>query len=452
MRDILHSIRDQRLTEWAAWQGRLVVWSAAVLAGLLVVGFSELTDRAIKLFFHWLTYGAWVPLLTLPLGGMAVVWLTRRHFAGAEGSGIPQAVAALETDVPALRDRLLSLRVIVGKILLGTAALGSGFSTGREGPCVQVGAGIMYAARRWLPSAFYFSPQQLIVAGGAAGIAAAFNTPLAGVVFAIEELSRGFEQRTSGIVLTAIVLAGLVAISIFGNHTYFGRIAVPEIDSRIVLAVVFSGLLCGLAGGFFGRLLSAGGRPWGGHLGRFRARHPVLFAGLCGLVVALTGLATHGIVYGSGYVQTQNMLEHGVSMPWYYPVAKFLATMVSFFSGIPGGIFAPTLAIGAGIGHDIAPLFHDVAPAAVLALCMTAFLAAVTQAPITAFIIVMEMIDGHAMVISLIAVALIARLVSGVFSKPLYHTLVHNLVRWAPERKQPEAAGPVATDNPAPSA
>lgn len=434
MRDILHSIRDQRLHERDAWQARLVVWGAAVLAGLLVVGFSALTDRAIRFFFTCLTYGSWIPLLTLPLGGMAVVWLTRRHFAGAEGSGIPQAMAALETDMPALRDRLLSPRVILGKIMLGTAALGSGFSTGREGPCVQVGAGIMYAARRWLPSALHFSPRQLIVAGGAAGIAAAFNTPLAGIVFAIEELGRGFEQRTSGIVLTAIVLAGLVAISVLGNHTYFGRIAVPGIDAGIVLAVIFSGLLCGLAGGFFSRVLTASGRPWGGHLGRLRQRRPVLFAGLCGLVVALIGMATHGTVYGSGYVQTQAMLEHGGQMPWFYPLAKCAATLVSFFSGIPGGIFAPTLAIGAGIGHDVALLLHDVAPPAVLALCMTAFLAAVTQAPITSFIIVMEMIDGHAMVISLIAVALIARLVSGVVSRPLYHTLVHNLLHWAPER------------------
>lgn len=433
MRDILHSLRDHRLHEWEAWQERLIVWGAAIIAGLMIVGFSELTDQAIRFFFRHVAITPWLPLLTLPLGGMTVVWVTRRFFPGAEGSGIPQVIAALETGSPALRERLLSLRVVIGKILLGTAALGSGFSTGREGPCVQVGAGIMHAARRWLPAASQVSALQLIVAGGAAGIAAAFNTPLAGIVFAIEELSRGFEQRTNSIVLAAIVIAGLVAISLLGNHTYFGRITVTTIDDHIVVAVIFCGLFCGLIGGFFSRLLTASGRPWRGHLGKFRQRHPVLFAGLCSLVVALIGFSCHGLVYGSGYLQTQAMLEQGAGMPWYFPLAKIAATVASFFSGIPGGVFAPTLAIGAGIGHDITPVFTEVAPAAVLALCMTAFLAAVTQAPITSFIIVMEMIDGHAMVISLIAVALVARLVSGIISRPLYPALVSNLLAWAPE-------------------
>ncbi|MGH8494398.1 MAG: chloride channel protein [Moraxellaceae bacterium] len=448
MRDILKSIREQRLHQWETWQTRLVVWTAALVTGLVIVAFSEITDSAIRFFLKQAQTRSWLPLLTLPLGGMAVVWCTRRFFAGAEGSGIPQAVAALETTEPALRERLLSLRVVAGKIGLGAVALGSGFSTGREGPCVQVGAAIMHSARRWLPTNSHVTPAQLIIAGGAAGIAAAFNTPLAGIVFAIEEMHRGYEQRSSSVALAAIVIAGIVAISLMGNHTYFGRIAVGTIDSKIVSAVIFCGLLCGVAGGFFSRLLCASGRPWRGHLGKLRRLHPVLFAGLCGLVVALIGVTTDSTVYGSGYAQTQALLEQGASQPWYYPLAKMGATIASFFSGIPGGIFAPTLAIGAGLGHDIAPIFHNVVPAAILALCMAGFLAAVTQAPITSFIIVMEMIDGHAMVISLIAVALIARLVSGLISKPLYTVLVHNLLRWAPETRTENPSLPGAEQKP----
>ncbi len=437
--DILKSIREQRLHKWEAWQTRLVVWTAALLTGLVIVAFSELTDNAIRFFLKQADAHAWLPLLTLPLGGMGVVWCTRRHFAGAEGSGIPQAVAALE--VPALRDRLLSLRVVAGKIGLGAIALGCGFSTGREGPCVQVGASLMHSARRWLPANSHVTASQLIIAGGAAGIAAAFNTPLAGIVFAIEEMSRDYEQRSSSVALAAIVIAGIASISLLGNHTYFGRITVSNIDSHIIGAVIACGLLCGIVGGSFSRLLCASGRPWRGHLGRLRRLHPLLFAGLCGLLVALLGLGTDGSVYGSGYAQTQALLEQGASLPWYYPLAKIGATMASCFSGIPGGIFAPTLAIGAGIGHDLAPAFHTVMPAAILALCMTGFLAAVTQAPITSFIIVMEMIDGHEMVISLIAVALIARLVSGLFSRPLYGVLVHNLLQGAPEMQATTPAG-----------
>lgn len=122
------------------------------------------------------------------------------------------------------------------------------------------------------------------------------------------------------------------------------------------------------------------------------------------------------------------------------------ATALSFFSGIPGGIFAPTLSVGAGIGRDLQPLLGNVAPSAIIALSMAGFLAAMTQAPITSFIIVMEMVDGHAMVISLIAVAMLARLISGLISRPLYPTLAHDLMHRAPERRRAAVRREATTD------
>ncbi|MEO7495854.1 MAG: chloride channel protein, partial [Massilia sp.] len=153
---------------------------------------------------------------------------------------------------------------------------------------------------------------------------------------------------------------------------------------------------------------------------RLRARRPVLFAGLCGLLVALIGVAGDGACFGSGYATTRALVEGGAPLPAIFAPMKFVATWLTAWSGAPAGIFAPALAIGAAIGNDVALLFPQVPMAALIALGMVGFLAAVTQAPLTAFIIVMEMVDGHSMVLSLMACALVSTAVSRIISPPLY--------------------------------
>ncbi len=427
LREIIEALKSSKLADFHAWRGRLVVWLAAAMAGYVVVLFAQATEHAIALFFTLRESAWWLPVLLTPLGGMAIVWVTNRWFAGARGSGIPQTIAALQDDAdPAGRSRLVSLKLAIGKIVLGVGALGAGFSAGREGPSVQVGASVMFAFRRFLPPDFSVHPRHLILAGGAAGISAAFNTPLAGIVFAIEELGRRFEQKTNGVIITAIVLSGLVAISIQGNYTYFGNLAVGGIDKRIILPVIICSIVCGVAGGVFSRTLIESTRPAKGCTARLRALHPIWWAGFCGLMVALLGMVSQGAAHGSGYLHTREMLAGGSEAAWMYAPVKYLATIFTYLSGVPGGIFAPSLSIGAGIGNDLIPWVgqHHM-PAAIYALCMAAFLAAVTQAPITSFIIVMEMIDGHEMVISLMLAALIAAIVSRLFSPPLYSTLAN---------------------------
>ncbi|GAB3251955.1 chloride channel protein [Chitinimonas naiadis] len=432
MQDIYEAIRRHRLHDPASWLERLVVWSAAAGVGLVVVLFARLSEWAGNSFNALQAQWYWAPLLLTPLGGMLVLGLLRWGFQGAEGSGIPQTIAALQAGGDeALTGRFVSLRIALGKVGLGIMAVGAGFSTGREGPSVQVGASLMYAVRGLLPQSSVIEYRHLLVAGGAAGIAGAFNTPLAGIVFAIEELSRRYEQGTNGILLTAIVLAGMMSISLQGNYLYFGHFTVPAIDHRIILPVLFCALICGIAGGLFSRALLWSSQSLG-WLGRWRQTYPIRFAGLCGLLVALLGLLTHGAVHGSGYSTTQAMLQDPAGVSVIYAPAKLLATLLSYFSGVPGGIFAPSLAVGAGIAHDLLPLIgNDVAAASIYALCMAGFLAAVTQSPITACIIVMEMIDGHEMVLSLMAVTLIGSLIAKLFSPALYHTLAHRQLEQA---------------------
>jgi H+/Cl- antiporter ClcA len=412
--------RDLRL-----WATRAIVVAAACVAGLTVVAFTWLGEEALGLFMKVVQLHPWVTLVWTPLCAAAIVWITRRYFAAAAGSGIPQVMAALDPTAPApVQGKLVSLKLSVAKVALTTWGLLAGLSLGREGPSVQVAAGIMLTARRWLPERTSVTAHGLLVAGGAAGIAAAFNTPLAGIMFAIEELSRTPEQRSSGLLMSAIVLAGLMAVSVYGNATYFGIIHASGIDLSLLLPGLLVAVISGGLGGLFSRLLQASlsgnGRDF---MSRLRGARPVLFAALCGLLVAVIGFVSGGATFGSGYSHTRDMVAGLETAPALFLLLKFVATWLTTWSGVPAGIFAPSLAIGAAIGNDIALLLHAPNATALIALGMVGFLAAATQAPLTSFIIVMEMVDGHSMVLSLMACAMVARTVSRVISAPLYSVL-----------------------------
>jgi len=419
------AIWRREFANWPVWVSRVVVLAYAVLAGLVVVAFTWLSEQALEHFYVIASKGWWVTLIWMPAITALVVWLTLKFAVGAGGSGIPQVIATLES-ATAKKDRSLfvSTRLSLAKMLLTALGLLGGLSLGREGPSVQIAAGVMHNARRWLPSRSAVSEHGLLVAGGSAGIAAAFNTPLAGVVFAIEELSRKPEQRSSGLLVSAIVLAGLIAVSAYGNSTYFGVIRVPEVSWELLSPGLVTAIVAGLAGGLFSRLVivSLGGTS-ADRISRFRRAHPVWFGAACGLVLAVIALVSGGATYGGGYEQTKALLEQQGQQSPMYALLKFVATWITTWSGVPGGIFAPCLAVGAALGSDIAQLMSYPHAPALIALGMAGFLAAVTQAPLTSFIIVMEMVDGHAMVLSLMTSALLASATSRLISTPLYSAL-----------------------------
>ncbi len=440
---VFYAIR-QELYDWRLWTGRAVVLAFAALAGLVVVGFTWLTEQAFAQFLWLKSSYWWSPLLWTPLSTVAIVWLMRRYAIGATGSGIPQVMATLSPEVSKEHVSLyVSLRLTIAKILLASWGFLAGLSLGREGPSVQVAAGVMRHARRWLPAQSQVSAQGLMMAGGAAGIAAAFNTPLAGVMFAIEELTRKSEHRSNGLLLAAIVLGGMMAVSVHGNATYFGVIRVENLSMALLLPGLLVAVSCGLAGGLFARLvvlsLSGQSNDW---FSRLRLRSPLRFAAACGLAVALLGLASHGATYGSGYDYTREMLEGNASESPFYVLLKFVATWITSWAGVPAGIFAPSLAIGGALGNDVAQLTSYANAPTLMALGMAAFLAAVTQAPMTAFIIVMEMVDGHALVLSLMASALVASGVSRLISAPFYTSLAQLQLQRLPlrddQKKSPE--------------
>ncbi|WP_421693529.1 chloride channel protein [Aestuariivirga sp.] len=390
-------------------------------------GFATLADTTqawFRRFEHGYSGLIW---FTAPAGFALIAYLARRYFPNSQGSGIPQCIAAGETANDALRQRLLSFRVAAGKVMLTAAGFLFGASIGREGPSVQVGASLMWGLRSSLEK----EHKALILAGSAAGIAAAFNAPLAGVVFAIEELSRSFEARTSGLILTATILAGAAAMAVTGNYDYFGETTGTISHWQDWLSLGVIAIAGGLLGGLFSRAVIA--MAFNPVLRRVTgaARRPILFAAACGFVVALCGWLSGGLTYGAGYQEAFDIIHHDSSVAWFYVPLKILATTASAVSGIPGGLFSPSLSVGAGIGAVAAEWlpFSAGSETQFALLGMAAYLTGVVQSPITSVVIMAEMTGNNRMVLPLLACAIVAQAVSrAVCPTSIYHALAEGFL------------------------
>lgn len=242
------------------WTANLVFMLGGAIVGLVAVFMAVTSEWANHTFFQMVEQNSYLPFVVSPLGLILIVYLTRKFFPGSEGSGIPQVVATLELGHERERSVLLTLRIAAGKVLLCIMGLLSGASIGREGPTVHVGAAIMFSMRHFVRFRLYDMERVLIIAGGAAGVSAAFNTPLAGIVFAIEELSRSFEVRTRGLMLACVMVAAIIAISILGNYTYFGESSAVIEMNDAVIPVLVCGIMCGFLGGGFSLMLIHGSR------------------------------------------------------------------------------------------------------------------------------------------------------------------------------------------------
>ena len=417
-------MRIKNLLSIPHWKSRLLLWGAAAAVGAAAVTFAEIADLAQlalrRLLHHW----SWCPWLLAPIGFSGIAWLTRRYFQGAEGSGIPQTIYALRPDAGDKGRLFLRPKVVIGRVFLAAAGLLCGGSIGREGPTVHVGAVIVQSVSRWMPHGRVDAQRRaLVLAGGAAGVAAAFNTPLAGIVFAIEELSKSFEERASGTTLTAVILAGVVAIALVGDYTYFGQPVIASQTHTISPMIVVLAIACGLAGGLFSRVTLSTVKSLPGVVGRLQKEQPVLFALCCGLGVAALGSISGDLTYGTGYSEARSILENHAHLPWLYAPARAIATLLSYLSGIPAGLLAPSLSVGAGFGQFMADISGQPSTVYFAILGMCGYLAGVTQAPLTSLVIVMEMTAQHAMVLPLMVTAALATAVSKLLTPPLYQSL-----------------------------
>jgi H+/Cl- antiporter ClcA len=398
--------------------------AVAVLGGLAAAAFAQVCDRAMEAHAWFYRVARWPTLIVMPFAFAAIAWATLRFSPAATGSGIPQVIAAAESRwTGRWGGQRVTLKTAAWKVVLSTLFLLFGASIGREGPTVQVVTGILRPLTRGLKGGP--GRRAIIIAGGAAGVSAAFNTPIAGVVFAVEELARSFERRTHTTVILVVVIAGFTSYALQGDYAYFGVFDPGPVKGTIWLAAPLIGIVGGLAGGAFSRLLALFIGPDENPITRWRRARPILFGFLCGLAAALIALASGGLTFGAGYDEAKSLLQDHPGRGASLAISKFIATLAASASGGPGGLFAPSLATGAGIGAAFARtgLFAFQGRDAVV-LGMAAYLSGVVQAPLTSAVILMEMTRSPGLVGPLMLAALLARYVSGwVMPEPIYHVL-----------------------------
>lgn len=388
----------------AAWR-RHVVWLVAALlsgGGALLFHFAdswgaELIDR-----LH--AVSPWIPFAMVSLGMVVLCQLRDHLFPGTDGTGIPQAIAALKSKDEAARAQVLSLRVAIGKMILLVLALGLGPTIGREGPSVHVGACFMYLARRFAAFPRHLLDRGLILAGGAAGIAAAFNAPVAGVMFAFEEIGRSFEKANASVIVRTAIVACLVSIVVFGDYLFYGRVEASLTTLEKWLWVPVIGVVGGFLGGAFSQAL-----VWvSPRYGRLYRARPLLWALALGLGLGALGLASNGMSYGSGYPEAERILMRGEDMPWWFLPTHAAASFLTLVSAIPGGLFDPSLTTGAALGQLAAPFVSVLDRQETVLLFMVSFFCGVVQSPITSAVILVEMTSARFFTLPLLVAAILA--------------------------------------------
>jgi len=400
----------------------------AIAVGIFAVVFALSCSYAFKLFQHiYPSLGYWI-LLVIPTAFLLIVYLIKNYFPEAEGSGMPQAIALGHSDDLQKLSRFFVTRTIISKYIFIVLATFFGAAVGREGPTVQIGAAIMNLGRRNLT----LQQQKTILrAGCAAGLAAAFNTPLGGIVFLFEELARGVSVRDNIFKISIIAISGVVAVLLVGNHSYFGTVVHTQLEYnwQVFPLAIGIGVFAACNNFIFARLIYYSTFSKTSIVNKFRVSHPYVVALVAGLMVAIIGILSNGLSFGNGYVESTQSLAGVLHLPWLYYIYKILASYFSTFSGVPGGYFATSLAIGNGIGSFIYDIFAIANVQQCALLGMVAFLAALTQAPVTSLVMVLQITYSQTFTLPLIVACLVATWLSMALSRSIYDYQVESYLR-----------------------
>ena len=392
------------------------------LTGLAVVAFIVLTEQ-LGMRLYPPDSAAWRRVLVPVAGSLAMGFLLYRFFPYARGSGVPQTKAALFA-----RDGFISLRTVLGKFFCTATTLASGIPLGREGPSVQVGAGIGSVLGRWLG----LRPEKvkaLIPVGAAAAIAAAFNTPMAAVLFSLEEVMGDMHAPILGSVVLASATSWAVLRLLLGNNPLF---QVPQYTLVHPLELAIYALL-GIAGGFlsvaFTRLLLGMRKLFLNLPTRTRWWHPVVG----GVTVGLMGWFVPQVL-GVGYTYVGSALNGTMALKLMLLLValKLIGVTVSYASGNAGGIFGPSLFLGAMLGGAIGTVAHGLlpgytaTPGAYALVGMGALFAGIVRAPMTSVLMIFEMTRDYAVIVPLMIANLTSFFISSRFqNEPIYEALAH---------------------------
>ena len=410
----------QRVVELRQHEGQIFLFLALVigaLTGSAVVAFIVLTER-MGMRLYPVGGAPWRRVLFPVVGSLGIGYLLYRYFPNARGSGVPQTKAALYA-----REGRITLRTVLGKFFCTSATLASGIPLGREGPSVQVGSGIGSVLGRLLGLGSE-QVKNLIPVGAAAAIAAAFNTPLAAVLFALEEIVGDLNAPVMGAVVLASATAWMVLRVLLGDHPLFkvpqyhlvhpAEFAVYAVLGAAggVVSAAFAGLLLGMRARFL----------------RFPQKTVWFQPVAGGVMVGLIGWFVPQVLgVGYGFVGEALNGRMTFQLMALLVVLKLLTVTTSYASGNAGGIFGPALFIGAMLGGTVGTVAHHLFPAytatpgAYALVGMGAAFAGIVRAPMTSVLMIFEMTQDYAVIVPL----MIANLVSLFIASQLQHEPIY---------------------------
>lgn len=399
-------------------------WIASLLTGLIAVGYTRLFAYAEALLQNALHWNQVVIFLLAPLC-FFLAWICVRLLApGARGSGIPQVMAAIELATPKHQNKirgLLSFRIMLTKIASSLLMVLGGGAIGREGPTIQIAGSVFVLVQRWIPKSWARSSNQgFILTGAAAGLAAAFNTPLGGVVFAMEELARIHIRYFRTALFSAVIIAGLTAQGLLGSYLYLGYPDVHHLQFRIFLGVAITAILAGILGALMCALILRI-MKW---KRRFGFGKNMLFILGGGLLMAAFAYFLNDEVLGSGKELMNHLLFTPEKYsPWHTVLMRVLGPVICFNTGAAGGVFAPALAAGASVGSYVSGLFELIGGNANILILsgMVGFLTGVTRTPFTSAILVLEMTDRHSVIFHLMVAALLSNIAALLIDKHSFY-------------------------------
>lgn len=400
--------------------------SVGILAGTACCIYAIVFSRVEKLGALLMEENLPVALFLSPLFFVLSFFIVQKIAPGASGSGIPQVMACIEKSHSHLASIFLNLKVLAVKVISSVLVMFAGGGIGREGPSLQISAAIAHSIGLLFKKVgITVKTDQLYIAGAASGLAAAFNTPIGGIVYAIEELSHEHMKKYKDVLLLAVVIAGFTAQLLIGNYLYLGY---PKVRTSMsfgtLLTVSIVSVMAGILGAIFSKLLTRL-IAW-----RFLKTFKQLL-----FIAGTIGLAMVGIYYFfgaraifSGNESINFILFAEEEIPFSEVLFRFTSPLLTSMTGVAGGIFAPSLSAGAVFGGMMAQL-TDPSLRTILGLSgMIGFLTGVTRSPITSFVLVFEMTDRHSAVLGMMFAAFFSSLGSNILGdKSFYETSVDNI-------------------------
>ena len=403
-------------------------WIGSVITGVVAVMYAQIFTWGEKLMNFIFDWNAWMIFIIAPTGFVLSWWLVKEFAPYSKGSGIPQVMAAVELANPKEHTKirhLLSIKIIVFKILSSLALVIGGGAVGREGPTIQIAGSVFRKVNEYLPDWWpKISKKNMIMTGAAAGLSAAFNTPLGGIVFAVEELSKTHINYFKTALFTAVIIAGLTAQTLAGSYLYLGYPKTADVSLMVMFPVI---LVAGISGVLASQLsvFMLAINAWKKRLKSDRSN--IIFLVISALIIASLAFFVNREILGSGKeIMERTLFTDDKHEDWYMPIFRMIGPALAFTSGGAGGIFAPALSAGASVGSVISGWINLTPNETNVVILggMVAFLTGITRAPFTSAIIVLEMTDRHSLIFHLMLAGMVSSLISLMVSKrSLYDAL-----------------------------